>query len=71
LLNSYLQALEVVQPKMEAWRGQWRKETGNVLRNVSEKWSDLQVVARTDPRLDQDEQLFQAVLRLQHKKLEE
>jgi tetrahydromethanopterin S-methyltransferase subunit B len=41
LLNSYLQGLEVVQPKMEAWPGQRRKEMGNVLRKVSEKWSDL------------------------------
>jgi hypothetical protein len=32
---------------------------------------DLQAVVQTDPRLGQDEQLFQAVLRLQYKKLEE
>jgi Ni2+-binding GTPase involved in maturation of urease and hydrogenase len=56
---------------MEASQGQRRKDTGNVLRKVSEKWLDLQAVVRTDQRLDQDEQFFQAILRLQYKKLEE
>jgi Skp family chaperone for outer membrane proteins len=71
LLNSYLQALEVIQPKMESWRAPRRREMENVLRKLSEKWSDLRAIVRADPKLDQDEQLFQAVIRLHYKKLEE
>jgi hypothetical protein len=71
LLNSYLQALEIVQTKMDSWRAPRRREMENVLRQVSQKWSDLRAVVRTDPKLDHEEQLFQAVLRLQYKKAEE
>jgi hypothetical protein len=71
LLNSYVQALQIIQPKMESWRTPRREKAAQLCERVRTKWSDLKTVSRTDPTLDQQERFFSAILSMQYKKPEE
>jgi hypothetical protein len=71
LLNSYMQALQIIKPKMDPWRAQRREKANQLITQLRAKWHDLGSVARSDPRLNQDERFFQAIVTMQYKKPEE
>lgn len=71
ILNSYLSAVQIVQPKMDSWRTPRREKLAKMCAKLRQKWTDLKTAVRTDPTLDQDEQLFQAVIRIHYKKTAE
>lgn len=68
ILNSYLSAVQIIRPKMEVWRAERRDKLSKLCGRLRQKWSDAKSAVRADPSLDQEEQLFQAVLRIQYKK---
>jgi hypothetical protein len=71
LLNSYVQGLQMIQPKMDAWRGPRREKTSQLVERLRAKWADLRTVLRTKQDLDQEERYFSAVLSMQYKKPDE
>lgn len=68
LLNSYMSAVQIVQPKMDSWRTPRREKVAKLCTKLRQKWADVKTAVRSDPVLDQDEQLFQAVIRIHYKK---
>ena len=68
LLNSYLTALQIVQPKMDSWREPRRDKFRKLCQRLSQKWSNTRSAIFSDPVLEQDEQLFMAVIRIHYKK---
>lgn len=68
ILNSYLNAVHIIQPKMDTWRAQRRQKLEKLCREISQKWGDERSAVRNDRQLEQDEQIFQAVLRIHYKK---
>jgi tetrahydromethanopterin S-methyltransferase subunit B len=71
IVNSYLNALHIVQPKMDSWRAPRREKMAKLCSSLRHKWGDMRTPLRNDPALDQEEQLFMAVLRIQYKKTAE
>lgn len=68
ILNSYLKAIKIIQPKMESWRNPRREKIKKMCGRLRQKWTDARTAVRSDPALDQDEQIFMAVLRIHYKK---
>ena len=68
LLNSYLNAIKIIQPKMDSWRNPGREKIRKMCARLRQKWTDTRTAVRSDPALDQDEQIFMAVLRIHYKK---
>ena len=68
ILNSYLNALKIIQPKMDSWRNPRREKVRKICARLRQKWSDTRSAVRADPSLDQDEQIFSAVLRIHYKR---
>lgn len=68
ILNSYLNAIKIIQPKMDSWRTPRREKVSKMCSKLSQKWSDTRSAVNSDPSLNQDEQIFLAVLRIHYKK---
>ena len=68
ILNSYLNAVQIIQPKMESWRAPRRDKVSKICARLRQKWADVKGAVRSDPSLEQDEQMFQAVLKIHYKK---
>jgi hypothetical protein len=71
LLNSYMQALQIIQQKMDSWRVQRRGKANQLINQLRLKWQDLGKVVRSETRLNQEDRVFTAILAMQYKKPEE
>ena len=68
LLNSYQNALKIIIPKMDYWSQQRRSKAQQLADRLRQKWSNAEQSVRNHPKLSQDSQIFDAIVKLRFKK---
>ena len=68
LLNSYQNALKIIIPKMDYWSQQRRSKAQQLADRLRQKWSNAEQSIRNHPKLSQDSQIFDAIVKLRFKK---
>ena len=68
LLNSYQNALKIIIPKMNYWSEQRRTKAQQLSEKLRQKWLSAEQSVRNNPKLCQETQLFDAIVRIRFKK---
>lgn len=68
IFNSYINAVQIIENKTEGWRRPRAEKISKVCQRLQAKWENPKSVLQSNPQLEQDEQIFQAVLRIHYKR---